>query len=232
MLNTLGDLLGPYSETIGAVAGIVTCLQAFSGGFLINDIRKRGFADGFSAAPFLGGMVISILGYKLASIVNDTAMIRTNLIGLAINAIYMLCFYVYTSAETRPSIRKQIVWASVFSATCIAYASLEDPTQLEFRFGTLLTTLLACLVGSPMLGVGEIIRKKSAANLPFPIILCGTMVAALWLTYGISLKNQILIYQNAFLLLLSAPQLFLCFIYPGPPNNDETDSEKLLKKRK
>ncbi|XP_055852737.1 sugar transporter SWEET1-like [Episyrphus balteatus] len=231
MLEALGDLLNPYSETIGAVAGIVTCLQAFSGAFLLNDIRKRGIADGFSAAPFLGGIVISLLGYKLSAIVNDIAMIRTNLIGVAINAVYLLCFYIYSSEKFRPVIRKQFVYASVFSAFCIAYASIEDPKHIEFRFGTLLTTLLACLVGSPMLGVGEIIRKKSAANLPFPIILCGTMVASLWLTYGISLKNQVLIYQNAFLLVLSAPQLLLCFIYPGPPIQDN-EQEKLLKKKK
>lgn len=229
MLDTLGDILNPYSETIGTVASIVTCLQAFSGAFLLNDIRKRGFADGFSAIPFLGGIVISLLGFKLATIVNDVAMIRTNLIGIAINAIYSVCFYAYSSEKTRSLIQKQSACASLFAASCFVYASVEDPKYIELRLGALLTSILGCLVGSPILGIGQIIRKKNAENLPFPIILFGTMVALLWLTYGISLKNQVLIYQNAFLLLLSAPQLLLCFLYPGPLNRLE--DEKILKKK-
>lgn len=232
MLDALGDLLHPYSETIGAVAGFVTCLQAISGAFLLNDIRKRGYADGFSAAPFLGGIVISILGYKLATIVNDIAMIRTNFVGVAINVVYLACFYVYSSEKTRPLVQKQTIYTILFAGTCLVYAMFEDPKNIEFRLGTLLTTILACLVGSPILSVGEIIRNKNASNLPFPIILSGTMVAFLWLTYGVSLKNKILIYQNAFLLILSAPQLMLCYMYPGPQTRKDNESEKLLKKQK
>lgn len=57
-MEQISEILQPYKETIGAVAGFVTALQMLSGAFLCNDIRKKGTAAGFSAIPFLGGLIL------------------------------------------------------------------------------------------------------------------------------------------------------------------------------
>lgn len=57
-MDALGNLLAPYSEEIGKFAATVTCLQFFSGIFLLNDIRKKGCSDAYPCEPFLGGVVL------------------------------------------------------------------------------------------------------------------------------------------------------------------------------
>lgn len=54
-MESLSHALQPYKELVGNVAAIVTVLQMFSGGFVCNDIRKKGTSDGFSPMPFIGG---------------------------------------------------------------------------------------------------------------------------------------------------------------------------------
>lgn len=57
-MEEISKLLQPYKETVGNVAGVVTGLQMLSGAFLCNDIRKKGSTAGFSAIPFLGGLIL------------------------------------------------------------------------------------------------------------------------------------------------------------------------------
>lgn len=228
MLDALGDILNPYSEAIGAVAGIVATLQSVSGAFFLNDIRKRGSADGFSAAPFILGIVISILVLQLSYIVGDTALIRTNITGLVINIVYMSIFFSYVSKEARPKILKQLGMAGAFAIACVTYAFFEDPAKIESRFGFLITAMFVCFVGAPLFSIPEIIKKKSAENLPFPMILSGSAMGFLWFLYAVSIKKRVLIYQNGFMLLLVLPQLLLCLIYPKTPikNSNEKNTKE------
>lgn len=57
-MDALSDLLAPYSETIGKIAGTITTLQFLSGVALLNDIRKKGSSDVYPVGPFLGGIVL------------------------------------------------------------------------------------------------------------------------------------------------------------------------------
>lgn len=73
---------------------------------------------------------------------------------------------------------------------------------------------------------GEIIRTKSTASLPFPLILCGTLVSFAWLVYGIAVRQDIVIFQNAVTTLMSAIQLSLFAIYPNKPVSKKGKSPK------
>ncbi|XP_055852739.1 uncharacterized protein LOC129916667 [Episyrphus balteatus] len=230
MLDLLGDILSPYSEAIGALAGIVATLQSVSGAVFLNDIRKRGSADSFTATPFLFGLVIGTLMLKLSLILGQTAMIRTNVVGLVINSVYMAGFYYYTSKEALPKLWKQMGIAAAFTSVFIIYATFEDPTKIEARYGILLTCMFVMLLSAPLLSIPEIIRTKSSANLPFPMILTGTTMGVLWFLHAVSIKNKTLIYQHGFMLLLSSPQLLLCLIYSRTPPKVKDSDDKETKK--
>ncbi|XP_037810897.1 sugar transporter SWEET1 [Lucilia sericata] len=218
-MEALGDLLEPYSEEIAKFAGTVTCLQFLSGIVLLNDIRQKGSSDAYPPEPFLGGIVLTILSLKLGTLMGDQAMIKVNVIGFAINVVFMMVFYWYASGPFKSKIWSKIGISATFTMACLAYSNFEDPAKIEFRFGMLITGILVILVGMPLLSLGEIIEKKSTEGLPFPIILAGTVVAASWAAYGISIRNEVVAYQNLFLLLLSAIQLSLFAIYPSTPAN-------------
>lgn len=221
-MEALGDLLAPYSDLIAKVAGTITTLQFLSGVVLINDIRKKGSSDVYPVGPFLGGIVLTVLGLKLGQIMGDEAMIKVNVIGFGINVVFMVGFYYYGSIEARSKMWIKFGYCSVFLMACIAYANFEDPKQVEFRLGMLITLILVWLVGSPLLAIPQIIEKKSTEGMPFPIILAGNIVAASWMLYGLSIRNNVVVFQNLLLLALGMPQLVLFAIYPNTPAKKPT----------
>lgn len=133
----------------------------------------------------------TILSLKLGTLMGDEAMIKVNVIGFAINVVFMLIFYWYASAPFKSKIWSKIGVAVTFTMGCLAYANFEDPAKIEFRFGMLITVMLIVLVGMPLLSLGKIIETKSTEGLPFPLILSGTIVAGAWTAYGISIRNEV-----------------------------------------
>ncbi|BFF96459.1 sugar transporter SWEET1 [Drosophila madeirensis] len=231
-MEALGDLLAPHSELIAKVAGTITTLQFLSGIALLNDIRKKGSSDVYPVGPFLGGVVLTVLSLKLATIMNDAAMINTNLIGLVINFVFLGGFYYYASSGSRGIIWKQFGYASLFLLVCTAYANFEDPQKIEFRLGMLITGILVWLVGSPLLHLPKIIEKKSTEGMPFPIILSGNLVATSWMLYAISIKNTVMVLQNLLLLVLGGIQLSMFAIYPNKPTAKKPAAKNESKKEK
>lgn len=137
----------------------------------------------------------------------DSATIMVNILGFAINVVFLTAFYWYASNEFKMKIWSKIGIAGAFTVVCLAYAAFEDPKIIEFRFGLLITGILVFLVGSPLLQLNKIIEKKSTEGMPFPIILTGTLVAASWALYAISIHNSMMavsiIYYSLLLLLTS-----------------------------
>ncbi|TDG42844.1 hypothetical protein AWZ03_010753 [Drosophila navojoa] len=216
-MDALSDLLAPHSETIGKIAGTITTLQFLSGIALLNDIRKKGSSDIYPIGPFLGGIVLTVLSLKLGQIMGDQPMINVNVIGFAINSIFLVGFYYYASSESKSKIWIKIGYAALFLMACIAYANFEDPKQIEFRLGMLITSILVWLVGSPLLNLPDIIKKKSTEGMPFPIIFAGQLVATAWTLYAVSIRNHVMVYQNLFLWVLGGIQLVMFVIYPSTP---------------
>lgn len=94
----------------------------------------------------------------------------------------------------------------------------EDPNVVEQRFGLILTGLLYLLIGFPMIGLKDVIRERSTASLPFPLIFMGFIVSLAWFVYGIILNSMFVILQNLIAVLLSGFQLSFFLIYPSKSN--------------
>lgn len=60
-MERISEILQPYKEIIGQVAGIVTFGQMLSAVFMLNDVRKKGTTRGASIVPFLGGIVLYVI---------------------------------------------------------------------------------------------------------------------------------------------------------------------------
>lgn len=216
-MDALSDLLEPYTEVIGQIAGTITTLQFLSGFFLLNDIRKKGSSDVYPVGPFLGGVLLTVMSVKLGQIMGDQPMIKVNIIGFAINTIFMVGFYYYASSERKSQMWAYIGYVSLFLMAVITYANFEDPKKIEFRLGMLITSILVWLVGSPLLNIPNIIKKKSTEGMPFPIIFAGQLVASAWTIYAIAIRNHVMVFQNLFLWVLGAIQLSMFVLYPSKP---------------
>lgn len=176
----------------------------------------------------------------------DQPMIKVNVIGFGINTIFMCGFYYWASQEAKSKLWSKFAYCSLFVVACITYANFEDPKNIEFRLGMIITAILIWLVGSPMLNLPNVIKKKSTEGMPFPIILAGQLVATSWTLYALSIHNTVmvvsitysLIYfgnipnhnslqlQNLFLWTLGAIQLSMFALYPNTPAKKDKKSSK------
>ncbi|XP_022917999.1 sugar transporter SWEET1 [Onthophagus taurus] len=213
-METLSRTLRPYKLTVGNVAGIVTTIQFFSGSVICFDIFKKKTTQGVSSMPFIGGTVIGILVLKYAIMLNDQAMYQVNMAAIILNVMYLIFYLVYSKHRYeevyRPSARGFALVSALF-----LYIKWEDATKIEFRYGLIVTVLMLLLMGSPLMEIKDIIRKKDASCIPFPITFMAFFVSILWLLYGIILMNDFMIIQNTIGTLLCVTQLYLCFKYAG-----------------
>ncbi|KAH8404507.1 hypothetical protein KR222_009379 [Zaprionus bogoriensis] len=229
-MDALGDLLEPYSAIIGQIAGTITTLQFLSGFFLLNDIRKKGSSDVYPIGPFLGGVVLTVLSIKLGLVMGDQPMIKVNVIGFAINVVFMFGFYYYASKEAKSKLWEKCAYSSLFVIAVITYANFESAEQVEFRLGMIITAILIWLVGSPMLNLPNVIKKQSTEGMPFPIIFAGQLVATAWTLYALSIHNTVMVFQNLFLWILGAIQLSMFVLYPSTPAKQPAGKKAAAKK--
>ncbi|XP_031632150.1 sugar transporter SWEET1-like [Contarinia nasturtii] len=216
-MESFAVLLEPYKDLISSSAAIATYLHQLSAFAICNSIRKQKSTVGFSIIPFLVGTVISIIFLRFGLILNDTTTLHVNLIGTALNLGYVCYYFYYTNnVKDKTLAWIQIGYASAFVAAVFLYTYIENPKDLPFRYGLILTGVLFYFVGSPMLHLGEIIRNKSTAGMPFPIILSGTLISFLWFLYGVVTREYFVIFQNAVFLLMNAVQLSLFAVYGFP----------------
>lgn len=212
-------VLEEYKDTVATIAGLTTIAQFFSPVFMCKDIVSKGSSKDVDPMPFIGGMVMSILMLQLGLILQDPAMIPVNIFGFSLNLIYFFIHYTYST--DRASLISKVTKGIALVAVLVGYANWEHADNVEFRYGIIVTLLMLCLVGAPLLQLGEIIKTKSTAGLPFPLILSGSVVTFLWLLYGIIIKNVFLQVQNLVAFTLCATQLSLFVIYPSTGKDAE-----------
>lgn len=88
---------------------------------------------------------------KYGYILRDDKMIQVNLVGLALNIVYTLVYFHYTSEKIK--VWAKIGLAGAFTVALLGYAEMEDPKLVENRFGTIITAFMFYLIASPLFGL-------------------------------------------------------------------------------
>ncbi|XP_066586368.1 sugar transporter SWEET1 isoform X3 [Prorops nasuta] len=180
---------------------------------LCKNIYQRKTSEGTDPMPFVGGIGMGILMLRYAWILQDQAMISVNVFGMLVNILYLTIYYIYSPKEhkTNALVGKM---ASVVAAI-LAYVEIENPDNIEYRYGMIVTAIFFLLIASPLIHLSEIIKTKNTDILPFPLIFMGTFVSSQWLLYGFIIQNNFIIFQNAVGLMLLLGQLSLFVIFPS-----------------
>uniref|UniRef100_V5GUB9 Sugar transporter SWEET1 n=2 Tax=Anoplophora glabripennis TaxID=217634 RepID=V5GUB9_ANOGL len=134
-------------------------------------------------------------------------------------------YYVYSPDKVRDVLKPLGIGATIV-AVFLGYAQIEDPENLEFRYGLIVTVMMLLLLGSPLLQVRGILEKKDASSIPFSLTFMGTLVTFLWLLYGIILMNGFMILQNVIGFILCLVQLILILVYPAREGPNKKESVK------
>lgn len=166
-MDLISDFLQPYKDIIGKVAGAVTFCHMLSGSLVLYGVYKKKSSTGTPLMPFLGGFVLTVLSYKLATILNDGAILWVNILGFVLNVAYISIYYLYTPKKALQEVWKQFGISGAFIAGVLAYAEFEDPAKIEFRFGMIITVLMFSLISAPLLGLVRYIINKMKKQLFF-----------------------------------------------------------------
>lgn len=87
---------------------------------------------------------------KHGLLLNDPAMLQVNVAAILLNILYTTFYYWY-SEDKVGDVLKPLGIGAVVVAIFLGYAQVEDPQNLEFRYGLIVTVLMLLLLGSPLI---------------------------------------------------------------------------------
>lgn len=212
-METLSELLQPYEPIVASLASVITMAQFLAPGVICKEIYQAKSTKGKVAMPFVGGIILGCLMMIYANILNDPVMIRVNYVGISLNVLYAIFYYIY--AEDKNDLLRPLSYGTVILAVVYAYSKIEDEELIENRLGLFVTLSMFTFIASPLFGVKEIMAKRNAETLPMPMIYCGAVVSILWLLYGIIILNNFMIVQNVVGLLLCFIQILVWVFFRG-----------------
>lgn len=95
---------------------------------------------------------------RFGLIINDEPTINVNFFGIAMNILYTCVFFSYTNnVKDRTLAWTQMGYVGGATAAIFAYTYMENPKDLPFRLGIILTVILFYFVGSPLLSLVNVL---------------------------------------------------------------------------
>lgn len=213
IMEQLSQILQAYEPTIATVASTITMAQFLAPAAICLEIYHAKSTKGKVALPFAGGIILGCMMMIYANVLNDPTMIRVNYVGITLNTIYAIFYYLYS--ENKNELLRPLSYGILLLVGVYAYAKLENQELVEHRLGIFVTMSMFTFIASPLFDIRDIIRENNAEILPIPIISCGAVVSTLWLVYGITVLNYFMVIQNAIGLFLSFIQIMVWIFYRG-----------------
>ena len=153
-----------------------------------------------------------------------------NGLGLIIHVVYCVLFYHFT--VRRPAVLRQLTFGLVFALVILYLLALVRENsvrgpELEVRVvGSLSSLASVAFCAAPLSTIGVVLRQKSTASVPFPLVLMTFLVTLQWSIFGVCLGDGVITYPNLVGCLVALGQLCLFFVFPN--SNKANSLEKSL----
>lgn len=208
---------------VSIVAQFLTYASFLSGARVCHVIHKQKSCAKLSPMPFLAGLNCTALWLRYGFIADEWEIIAINVVGLALQVIYLGFFVAYSRQRSR--LVKQLLTLFVLQLTLLwSISKSADPKFLAGSLASLSTTI-AC--ASPLATIQEVFKTKCVASLPLPIIASSFVVSVSWLIFGILKEDNFIVFSNCIALAIGGAQLTLFAIYPSrSPYEKMTHSNK------
>jgi solute carrier family 50 protein (sugar transporter) len=174
---------------------------------------KRGSSDFMPMEMFLIGLLCSTLWLGYGVLKAESTIIQVNMIGAASNTIYLLIYIWYSSKK--PNALSKLALVGAGTAALFMYISQLDSNAAIERLGLVSSAVNILAIGSPLIGLPDVIRTKSTESMPFPLIAVGFFCGVQWLLFGILIHDIYMVVPNAIGFVLGLFQLSLFVVYPS-----------------
>lgn len=99
---------------------------------------------------------------RFGLLINDGPTINVSFFGIALNIIYICLYFSYTNnIKDKTLAWTQMGYGFAITAAIFAYTYMENPKDLPFRLGMILTAVLFYFVGSPLLSLVSELKSRS-----------------------------------------------------------------------
>ena len=125
--------LDQYKEIVGNVATIITIINFLVGSQVCYGFIKKKTTGDVSGLTFLVGVMMTFSWWSYGRIVSDSSITLVNGVGLILQTLYSICYYVYTSQ--RSDTTKKTILTVCFIMTLKYFIESYDPSIVQYRLG-------------------------------------------------------------------------------------------------
>ena len=187
----------------------------------VVDARKCGRLNDLNAVPFVAivGNTVAWLGYSFAT--RDAFVFLANWPGLLLGLYYTMTGVALGDQKQRSLIEKLLLaYAAVLGAAGYAAASGAFGSA-QAVLGLVANALLLLYYSSPLSVVANVVKKRNAAALFWPLSLTSLLNGALWTSYGRAVGDAYIWAPNLVGALLATHQLALIGAFGQKAGADE-----------
>ncbi|CRL05842.1 CLUMA_CG018869, isoform A [Clunio marinus] len=177
-------------RNILATSATLTTVLQFLTGFLIcySYLKKKSTGE-TSSLPFTSGLLSCSLWLRYGVLINESAVILVNSIGVFLFSIYCISYYIFTVNKRR--VTHQLILVLLMIAFSIAYSKFEpDDVQASKLKGLLCCSVGVFFFASPLIKLKYVITTRNTECLPRPIIIASFFVTLQWFIYGYLINDS------------------------------------------
>ncbi|GAB64935.1 MtN3/saliva family, partial [Plasmodium cynomolgi strain B] len=180
---------------------------------IIKMIKKKttGEVDGL---PYVVLLFSSFLWLVYGMLLNNSAIVCPNLVGLVLGAFYSLMYHKYCKNMWLK--QKLFSYYKICGFICLLlYAFLYVLTYEQYELFVGFMAFISSIVnfGAPLSYVQIVIKKKNSSLIPLEIATGSLVCSFLWVTYGFTIKDGFVIVPNLCGFILSLLQIALILLY-------------------
>ncbi|GAB2276539.1 hypothetical protein Dimus_011258 [Dionaea muscipula] len=199
-------------------------------------ILSRKSVEQFKPDPYLATIVNCMLWvfYGLPFVHPDTILVATiNGVGLAIELIYTIIFFIYAEKKGRMKAAAWIAIEVVFMAIVVALTMtmFHSTTKRSNVVGVLCVIFGLIMYISPLTIMGKVITTQSIKYMPFYLSLATFANGVVWTIYALMPVDPYIIIPNGLGAISGAVQLILYAYYSRftPKHHDDGGDDDEMK---
>ncbi|XP_020268199.1 bidirectional sugar transporter SWEET6a-like isoform X2 [Asparagus officinalis] len=214
---------------IGVIGNVISFFLFLSPVPTFVTIWKKKAVEEFSAIPYLATLLNCMMWvfYGLPFVTPDSTLVVTiNGIGLAMEAAYLLVYFIYAPKDKRLKVLGILAGELVFMASVAVGVLLGAHThhKRQLIVGVLCVIFGTAMYASPLSVMMLVIRTKSVEYMPLALSLVGFVNGVCWTTYALIQFDLFVTIPNGLGAIFGAAQLVLYFCYYKSTPKKTTDN--------
>ncbi|XP_057522789.1 bidirectional sugar transporter SWEET4 [Amaranthus tricolor] len=218
-------------NVIGAIGNVISVFLFTSPMPTFIEIYKKKRVEEYKADPYLATTMNCMLWvfYGMPFVhPHSPLVLSTNAIGLTIELLYIITFFIYADYNNRMKVIRWIAVEFIFMGIVVLVTMLcFQTTQRRSLFvGILCVIFCLGMYVSPLTVMGKVIKTKSVTYMPFWLSVGSLANGIIWTIYAFLPLDQWILIPNGLGTLSGATQLILyaCY-YKSTPKQDDDEKK-------